>query len=55
MRSGLRERPASDRRLRGFSKVMEELLVAGLGAARRLATRDAFCRDLAIVGSDRAD
>ena len=33
---------------------IEKLLLAGLGLARTLAAKDAFCRDLAIIGGDRA-
>jgi HEAT repeat protein len=31
---------------------IEKLLLSGLGSARTAAAKDAFCRDLAIVGSD---
>jgi len=33
---------------------MEKLLLAGLGSARTAAAKDAFCRDLAMIGSDSA-
>ncbi len=33
---------------------LEKLLLSGLGSARTAAAKDAFCRDLAIIGSDSA-
>ena len=33
---------------------LEKLLIAGLGTAKTLAAKDAFCRDLAMVGGDAA-
>ena len=36
------------------AQALENLLIAGLGMAKTLAAKDAFCRDLAMVGSDAA-
>ena len=38
----------------GSDAALERLLVAGLAAARTLAAKDAFCRDLALLGGDAA-
>ena len=38
----------------GSDAAIERLLVAGLASARTLAAKDAFCRDLALLGGDAA-
>src|SRR2546422_2272683 len=54
--------PAAVRELEGLTltttgsaaQALEKLLIAGLGMAKTPAAKDAFCRGLAMVGSDAA-